>query len=105
MVLLVICQFLYCPAWRVYVPDQLVAGVYTITAWDVSLSKLIRVDKLRVNLMADFNTRKGIGKKTALLPLRFYQPLLDGQSKGYTVDPAEFENAMNILLHFGLLGY
>lgn len=92
---LVLCQFLYGPAWQVYGPDQLVAALRAITGWDVTLAELMRVGERRVNMMAAFNAREGIGRKTAKLPPRFYEALPDGPSKGYTVDHDEFENAIN----------
>lgn len=100
---LTLCQFIYGPAWQVYGPDQIVSALNAVTGWDVSLSELLRLGERRVNMMAAFNAREGIGRESAVLPPRFFDALPDGPSKGLAVNRDEFEKALDI--YYALAGW
>ena len=91
---LVLCQFVFGPAWQVYGPQQIVDAVRAVTGWDINLEELLRVGERRVNMMQAVNAREGLGQKDLPLPHRFFEPLPDGPSQGLALDQAELQKAI-----------
>lgn len=92
---LVLCQFVFGPAWQVYGPQQIVEAVRAVTGWDISIDELLQVGERRVNMMQAVNAREGIGQQDPPLPPRLFEPLSDGPSRGLTLDRAELQEAIN----------
>ncbi len=93
---LVLCQFVFGPAWQVYGPLQIIEAVKAVTGWDVTIEELLQAGERRVNLMQAFNAREGIGRQEPPLPPRFFEPLPEGPSQGLAVDRAELLEAIDM---------
>jgi aldehyde:ferredoxin oxidoreductase len=91
---LVLCHFVFGPAWQVYGPGQIVEVVQAVTGWDISLEELLEVGERRVNMMQAVNAREGIDQLEPPLPPRFFEPLPDGPSQGLTLDKAKLQEAI-----------
>jgi aldehyde:ferredoxin oxidoreductase len=100
---LVLCQFVFGPAWQVFGPQQIVEAVRAVTGWDVSIEELLQVGERRVNMMQAINAREGIGRQDPPLPPRFFEPLPDGPSQGLAVDRAEL--GMAIDMYYQMAGW
>ncbi len=91
---LVLCQFVFGPAWQIYGPQQIIQAVRAVTGWEVSLEELLQVGERRLNMMQAINAREGIGRQDPPLPPRFFEPLPDGPSQGLTIDRTELLEAI-----------
>jgi len=100
---LVLCHFVFGPAWQVYGPQQIVEVVRAVTGWDISLEELLRVGERRVNMMQAVNAREGIVQQDPPLPPRIFTPLPDGPSQGLALDQAELLEAID--MYYQLAGW
>jgi aldehyde:ferredoxin oxidoreductase len=84
---LVLCQFVFGPAWTLFGPEETVALVKASTGWDVTLEELMRVGERRLNMLRIFNAREGFTSKEDVLPEKFFIPLKGtGPTAGVSVD-------------------
>jgi aldehyde:ferredoxin oxidoreductase len=100
---LVLCHFVFGPAWQVYGPQQIVDTVQAVTGWDISLEELLQAGERRVNMMQAINAREGISQQDPPLPPRFFEPLPDGPSQGLALDQAELDRA--ITMYYEMAGW
>jgi aldehyde:ferredoxin oxidoreductase len=98
---LVLCQFVWGPAWTLYGPKDLVELVQAVTGWDVSLKELVQAGERRLNMLRAFNAREGFDRKEDVLPKKFFKPLQGtGPTAGTAIDPAEFEKALDLYYQY-----
>ncbi len=101
---LVLCQFVWGPAWTLYGPSETVEMVRAVTGWPVSLFELMKVGERRLNLLRVFNAREGFNRKDDTLPKKFFQKLKGvGPTADTALDPVEFEKALD--LYYQLMGW
>ncbi len=100
---LVLCQFVFGPAWQVYGPQQIVEVVRAVTGWDINLEELLRVGERRVNMMQAVNAREGIVQQDPPLPPKIFTPLPDGPNQGMALDQAEMLKAIE--MYYQLAGW
>jgi aldehyde:ferredoxin oxidoreductase len=91
---LVLCQFVFGPAWTLYGPQETVEMVRAVTGWDVTLDELMKLGERRLNMLRIFNAREGFTSKEDALPEKFFIPLKGtGPTAGVAVDRQAFEAA------------
>jgi aldehyde:ferredoxin oxidoreductase len=76
--------------------------LYT-TGWECTLWELMKVGERRVNMMRQFNAKRGFTCKHDRLPERLNKALPDGPAKGKCVDKEAF--AMMLDQYYGLMGW
>jgi aldehyde:ferredoxin oxidoreductase len=93
---LVLCQFVWGPAWTLYGPQETADMVKAVTGWDVTIDELMQVGARRLNLMRMFNAREGFDRKQDKLPKKFFKALKGtGPTAGIALSHEEFESALD----------
>jgi aldehyde:ferredoxin oxidoreductase len=87
------CQFVYGPSFQLFGMKDLAEIVSVVTGWDFSVKELLEVGERRINMMRFFNAREGVGRELDTLPEKIQQPLLGGESDGYSVTLDAVEQA------------
>lgn len=91
-----LCQFVFGPAWTLYGPGQMVDFIRAATGWNYSLTELMQVGEMRLNMMRAFNAREGIDRKDDTLPKKMFQELKGGATDGVKLDKEEIEHAKDL---------
>jgi aldehyde:ferredoxin oxidoreductase len=93
---LVLCQFVWGPAWTLYGPQETADMVRAVTGWDVTIDELMQVGARRLNMMRVFNAREGFDRKQDKLPKKFFKALKGtGPTAGIALSNEEFESALD----------
>jgi aldehyde:ferredoxin oxidoreductase len=93
---LVLCQFVWGPAWTLYGPQETADMVKAVTGWDVSIDELMAVGARRLNMMRMFNAREGFDRKQDKLPKKFFKALRGtGPTAGIALTHEEIEAALD----------
>ncbi len=92
---LCLCQFVWGPSWEMYGPDELLELLKICIGYETTIEELMLVGERRINMMKYFNEKNGFNKKDDKLPKRIFEVLTSGESKGVSLNEAEFENAVD----------
>ncbi len=77
-----------------YTPQQMVTLVNAVTGWDMDLPEVQAIGQRAIALSRVFNLREGFTAADDTLPLRFFEPFLQGEARGAEpLDKAAFEKA------------
>ncbi len=93
---LVLCQFVWGPAWTLYGPQETADMVKAVTGWEVTIDELMKVGERRLNLMRAFNAREGFDRQQDKLPKKFFKALKGtGPTAGIALTHEELEAALD----------
>lgn len=93
---LVLCQFVWGPAWTLYGPQETADMIKAVTGWDVTVDELMAVGARRLNMMRMFNAREGFDRKQDKLPKKFFNALRGtGPTAGIALTHEEMEAALD----------
>jgi aldehyde:ferredoxin oxidoreductase len=84
-----LCMFVWGPG-SLYSYRELEDLVRCATGWNVTMWELMKIGERRISMMRHANARRGFTKKHDVLPVRLFECLPDGPSKGRHVDPEAF---------------
>jgi aldehyde:ferredoxin oxidoreductase len=73
------------------------------TGWECTLWELMKVGERRVNMMRQFNAKRGFNREHDRLPERLSEALPDGPAKGKCVDKVAFARMLD--QYYGLMGW
>lgn len=99
---LCLCMFVWGPG-NLYSYRELEELLCYTTGWDCTFWELMKVGERRVNMMRQFNAKRGFSRAHDRLPARLHQPLPDGPAQGRCVDLETF----NVMLdqYYNMMGW
>jgi aldehyde:ferredoxin oxidoreductase len=100
---LMLCQFVWGPAWQLYGPADLLDFCKYGVGWDATIEELQEIGERRINMMRMFNVREGFDRKDDNLPLKAYLPIPTGPNKGVGLNKKDFEKALDT--YYDLAGW
>jgi aldehyde:ferredoxin oxidoreductase len=90
-----VCNFVVAPLFAMTY-TKLCEVIEAVTGWSTSLHELMIVAERSMVLARMFNVREGMDSKDDKLFRRMFEPLPEGPLKGTTIDPAEFQGAIDM---------
>lgn len=92
---LMLCQFVWGPAWQLYGPEDLLKFCKYGIGWDATIEELQEIGERRINMMRMFNVREGFSRKDDVLPPKALLPMPSGPNKGVGLNIEDFEKALD----------
>lgn len=99
---LCLCMFCWGPG-NLFNYRELEELMHCTTGWECTLWELMKVGERRVNMMRQFNARRGFARKHDRLPQRLGEALPDGPAKGRCVNSKAFAGMLD--QYYDLMGW
>lgn len=99
---LCLCMFCWGPG-NLFGYHHLEQLVRAATGWECTFWELMKVGQRRVNMMRQFNAKRGFSRKNDTLPDRLFEPLPDGPARGKCVDKDNFSRMLD--QYYALMGW
>lgn len=100
---LMLCQFVWGPAWQLYGPTDLLKFCKYGIGWDATIEELQEIGERRLNMMRMFNVREGFSRKDDVLPSKAFLPMKSGPNKGVHIKKEDFKTALDA--YYDLAGW
>lgn len=92
---LMLCQFVWGPAWQLYGPADVLDFCKYGTGWDVTIEELQEIGERRLNMMRMFNIKEGFDREDDALPPKAFLPIKSGPNEGTRITEEDFETALD----------
>lgn len=93
---LILCSSTARPSGQEHNLEEMVSIITAVTGMEFTLTKLLMIGERNYNAARLFSVREGISRKDDVLPHRFREPLLRGNSAGKFFDTMEFDNTLSL---------
>ena len=92
-----VCQFVYCPSWQMYGPQELADLMRAATGWEVTVEEIQAIGRRRQNLMRAYNAREGLTRDHDTLPKKLFKKALEGgRSDGIILENEELQTGLEM---------
>lgn len=100
---LMLCQFVWGPAWQLYGPEDLLKFCKYGIGWEATLEELQEIGERRINMMRMFNIREGFSREDDVLPPKAFLPMPEGPNEGTGINKEDFDKALDA--YYDLAGW
>ncbi len=100
---LMLCQFVWGPAWQLYGPADLIEFCKYGIGWDTTIAELQEIGERRFNMMRMFNVREGFDRSDDSLPPKAFIPMPSGPNEGVHITKEDFDKALDT--YYDLAGW
>jgi len=90
-----LCNFCSVPIHAMTFP-RLVEAVSAVTGWETSLYEILKASERSLVMARVFNNRHGFTSRDDRVIRRWHEKMPDGPLKGQYIEPAEFQDAINL---------
>lgn len=99
---LTLCMFCWGPG-NLFTYHEIVDLVRCSTGWDCTFWELLKAGERKTNMMRQVNARRGFTSNDDVLPMRLYEPMPEGPSKGLHVDREIFPKMLR--QYYAVMGW